>query len=277
MRDSQRTGVALQLSRLAREFVVLTGTPVIDNNIYRLIPWLEQILPVEINTENFWVAAAMMVSREASTGIKTQTEMVTWGFTPLEEATYQKLVPGGLGGTNSTSRMSQIREATELSYKAADRGIIAWVQKLLGEGRGVMLVARSEEHQAKLRDLLVAGGMRAKDIFLITGKESIFLTDEQVEDGAVSPYKVVITTIRLSEGYTLTYLSAMVSGIYPSGEHTRGQLRGRINRLGSSHKLIKYVYVSAGILTWMVENHIQARSLAMALGDLAEKVGVKAG
>ncbi len=65
----------------------------------------------------------------------------------------------------------------------------------------------------------------------------------------------------------------MITGVYPSNQATRTQLEGRINRIGSGHKLLKYVTVHAGILTYILEHHNQAKSLQIALGDLAREVG----
>jgi hypothetical protein len=273
--DTQRTSVALQISRLAREFVVLTGTPVIDNKIYRLEPWLEPTVAFEVTERNFWAAATMMVSRKASTGIKTESEEVEAKFTPEEEAMYRRLVPPALGGTAGMSRMEDLKKAVDLSYVAADREIVVQVLRMLSEGRGTMVVAATEEHQSKLRDALVKSGVKSGDIFLLGKGASLFLTDDAVAKGKVPPYKVVITTVRHSAGYTLTYLSAYVEGVYPSNQATREQLQGRINRLGSSHELLKYITVHCGLLTFILENHQQARSLSMALGDLAESVKAK--
>jgi hypothetical protein len=275
LRESQRTNVSLQLSRLSKEFTVLTGTPVIDNRIYRLIPWLEQIVPVEINEANFWVAAATMVSRKASTGIKTKHEYVEAEFSVSEYEKYKKLVPPGLGGSNTTSRLEQIKDATTLSYNACNREMISQTIGLINEGTGVMMVAATEEHQNVLRDMLIEAGVMAKRIFCLTNKQSLFLTDEAVKSKSVPKYKVVITTVRHNAGYTLTYLGAFVSGIYPSNQSSRDQLEGRINRIGSTHSILRYIYVHCGTLTYILNNHDQARSLAIAISDMASEIGAK--
>jgi hypothetical protein len=275
LRESQRTNISLQLSRLSKEFTVLTGTPVIDNRIYRLIPWLEQIVPVEINEANFWVAAATMVSRKASTGIKTKHEYIEAQFSASEEKKYKKLVPPGLGGSNTTSRLEQIKDATTLSYKVCNREMINQTIGLINEGIGVMMVAATEEHQNVLRDMLIEAGVKSKRIFCLTNKQSLFLTDEAVKSKSVPKYKVVITTVRHNAGYTLTYLGAFVSSIYPSNQSSRDQLEGRINRIGSTHSVLQYIYIHCGTLTYILNNHDQARSLAIAISDMASEIGAK--
>jgi len=81
----------------------------------------------------------------------------------------------------------------------------------------------------------------------------------------VRDYRVVITTIRQSEGYTLTTLSSMVSSVYPSNQATREHLEGRINRPGQYADDLQYLTVHVGILTYRLEHHIDAGNLSAVL------------
>lgn len=270
--DTQKTGAALQISRLSKEFIVLTGTPVIDNKIYRLIPWLEQIVAFEVNERNFWCAATIMVSRKASTGIRTVHEYAEASFTPDEEKRYKKSAPIAMNGENTRAGMNDLKDAIEVSYRACDREMIKQTWNALKRGDRVMIVAATAEHQEKLRQMLVKEGVKGADISILTGKNSIFLTAEAVKAKKIPGYKVVITTIRHSAGYTLTYLNVFISGIYPSNQATRTQLEGRINRLGSKFAEILYIYVHAGALTYIMENHDQARSIEMVLREMGKSM-----
>ena len=102
--------------------------------------------------------------------------------------------------------------------------------------------------------------------------DSIFLTDESVAQGKVHDYKVVIVPQRKAEGYTLTYLSAMVTSVYPGNNATREQLRGRINRLSQNSKDVLYITVHIGLLTSILHNHNSAKNLSIALKGLAHEV-----
>ena len=100
LNDTRRTSVSLEIAHLSQDFIVLTGTPVIDNNTAKLIGWLEQVVPFEVNNKNFWVAASSMIAKTVNTGIKVDEKAVLALFTKDEEAEYMKLVPPALGGTN---------------------------------------------------------------------------------------------------------------------------------------------------------------------------------
>ncbi len=100
LNDTKRTSVALEIAQLSRDFIVLTGTPVIDSNTYKLIGWLEQVVPYEVNTKNFWVAANSMIAKKVNTGVKVVREEIIAPFTKTEEERYKNLVPPALGGTN---------------------------------------------------------------------------------------------------------------------------------------------------------------------------------
>jgi len=93
-----------------------------------------------------------------------------------------------------------------------------------------------------------------------------------VAEKQVKDYKVVITTIRKSEGYTLTRLKAMVTGVYPSNNAAREQIEGRINRIGQKAKEIEIRIVHTGILTYIFQKHKDARNLSAILQTLADDI-----
>lgn len=271
LNDTLRTGSAKQLSRLSKEFIVLTGTPVIDNKVYKLISWLEQIVKFEVNLLNFWCAATIMVSRKASTGIKTVHADTEVKFSPEEMKQYAQYAPFALGGARRNATSDDIKSATSISYKAIDRGIVDATMDYLSSGHnGVMVVAEKKSHQEYLKNLFIQRGIKYNDIYLIDKDKSIFLTDEKVRQGKVHPYKIIITTSRHSTGFTATYMSAFVSGVYFSNEATREQLEGRINRIGQVADTVYYSYIHAGILTYIYQNHLEARNISLAMSDIAQ-------
>lgn len=271
--DTKRTSVALELAHLSKDFIALTGTPVIDSKTYKLIGWLEQIVPYEVNTKNFWVAASSMIARKFKTNIKVDSREIIAPFTKREEEKYRQLVPHALGGTNTNPSFSDWQLATEVSYESATREMVNVTKNILEQERGVMLVAKDAKHQEVLYNALINKNVVVKsDVFLIKGDNSINLTDESVEAGKVHDYKVVIVPIRKAEGYTLTRLSAMVTSVYPSNQATRTQIAGRINRLSQRSKEILYITVHVGVLTAILENHNDAKNLSLALQGLAQDI-----
>ena len=94
--------------------------------------------------------------------------------------------------------------------------MISLTKDMLDEGRGVMIVARDTSHQQILKEgLLNKLNITSNDIFLIEKDKSIFLTEESVEKKKSPDYKIVITTKRKAQGYTLTRLSVMITSVYP--------------------------------------------------------------
>lgn len=272
LNETKRTSVALEISHLSREFIALTGTPVIDSNTYKLIWWLEQIVPFEVNEKNFWVAANGMVAKKVNTNVEISRKDISVEFTDSENKKFIKYTPAGIGGKNTNPRPEDIRKSMDISYEASNRGIIRQTIKSLSRKNGVFLVAKDTSHQTHLKNLLVEEGIRTKDIFLISKGQSLLLTDETVKRGVTPDYKIVITTIRHSEGYTLTRLNTMITGVYPSNNATREQLEGRINRIGQSSKTVWYYTVHAGILSYILQRHNDARNLSAVLSALAEDI-----
>ena len=273
LNQSIRTGMAMNLSRLSRQFISFTGTPVIDNKTEKLIAWLKQIVPFEVNKQNFWVAANNMIAKNITTGIKTESIDIIAPFNSSEHLKYQKYVPPALGGKNTNPSSSDWNKAANICYIACDRKMISLTKDMLDKGRGVMIVARDTSHQQLLKEELLTNlKITSNDIFLIEKDNSIFLTDDSVEKRKIPDYKIVITTKRKAQGYTLTRLSVMITSVYPSNNATREQLRGRINRVGQKTEPLLYYTTHIGILTSIMENHNSAKSLSAALQEIAEKV-----
>lgn len=272
LNQSLRTGMGMNLSHLSRAFISFTGTPVIDNKTEKLISWLEQIVPFEVNKRNFWVAANNMIAKKITTGIKTEHEDIVAPFDVSEQLRYQRYVPPAMGGTNTNPSSKDWMKAADICYEACDRKMVDLTNQLLKKGRGVMIVAKDTAHQNKLKEMVLRKTkLTDNDIFLIEKDKSIFLTDESVKKKKTPDYKVVIVTKRKAQGYTLTRLSVMITSVYPSNNATIEQLKGRINRLGQKTEPLLYYTVHIGILTSIMENHEKASSLSAALQAIAEK------
>jgi len=207
-----------------------------------------------------------MVSRKVNTGVISSRKDILAIFSSEEERKYQKLVGPSIGGFNTSVTYENIKEAIEICYQASTREMVKKIKSLVKEKRGVMVVARNREHQLELREKL-----KSYRVYSLEKGSSIFLTDESVKKGEPD-YEIVITTIRQSEGYTLTRLNSFVSGIYFSNNSTREQLEGRINRIGQKSKIVDYFYVHCGILTYIHRKYKDVKSLAMALESLSEEI-----
>lgn len=273
LNDTKRSSVALEIANLSKDFIALTGTPIIDSNTYKLISWLKLVVPYEVNENNFWVAANSMIAKKITTGVEVVDKEVLADMSDEQSERYYSLVPSALGGTNPNPVWAEWSEASDICYEAASVEMVRSVVEYIKTGRGVMLVAKDKAHQQLLYERVIATKVvKKKEIYLLEGGASIFLTDEAVERGKVPDYKVVIVPLRKAEGYTLTRLSAMVTSVYPSNNACLTQLRGRINRIGQKEKTVLYKTVHCGILTSIMKNHTAAKNLQQALEGLAKSI-----
>ncbi|KNC99443.1 uncharacterized protein SPPG_05683 [Spizellomyces punctatus DAOM BR117] len=289
---TQRTTITLEIARLARGgCVAMTGTPTVDNKIYKLVPWLSLMVRFPVNLRNFWAACNSMVSQQVDTGIRVHMQEVEAQWTSREEEQrYRSLVPDKLGGTNSHASQKDIDQAKKLCYNACTQHMVQLTLDLLHDklhyGKveqwkgGVFLEAKDEQHQNELIAALVRESRKRDDvrvltegdIFKITGGASLHLTDKTVALGEVKDYPIVITTTRKSAGYTLSRLKAFVSLVYPSNLATRLQLAGRLNRLSQAAKELDYYKVHIGLLTSILHYHDQAASIDKALKDMGVRI-----
>ena len=114
LNSTKRTQVALQLSTLAKEFVAMTGTPIIDTNTYKLVWWLSKIVPFEVNESNFWVAANAMVAKKINTSVEVINSDILVSMNDDEMKEYKKHVSPKLGGVNTQPRPGDTIKALEI-------------------------------------------------------------------------------------------------------------------------------------------------------------------
>jgi superfamily II DNA or RNA helicase len=271
LNDTKRTSVALEICRLSLDFIAMTGTPIIDSNTYKLIWWLEQIVEFSVNDANFWVAANGMIARKVNTGVVVDSSEVEAEMTAEQERLYKKLVPVAMGGSNKTPSQEHIRKAFDVCYEASDGKIVDVAMEFVNDGKGVMVVAQNTRHQEKLATMFETR-LSPKKIHKLGKDESIFMTDETVANKTTPDYKIVIVPMRKSEGYTLTRMRAMVTGVYPSNNATREQLAGRINRVSQKAKTVHYRTVHCGILSYVLKKHAHAASLSAVLSAIAKEI-----
>ncbi|KAI8824449.1 uncharacterized protein EV422DRAFT_504445 [Fimicolochytrium jonesii] len=294
--ETQRTTIAREIAKLSLGFVALSGTPTKDNRIYKLIPWISLVVPFAVNERNFWAACNSLVSQIVDTGVHVRTHEIEapWS-SPEEEHRYRSLVPEKYGGVNNYSSRQDASRAATLCYDACTREMARLAVELLygklefgndAKWRGgVFLVANDEVHQEELTKLVIrvsrgraktsaaasktnARDLADADIFCITGRASIHMSDTAVNDKKVRDYPVVITTKRRSTGYTLSRLKVSITSVYPSNLATRLQLDGRLNRLSQLAKELDYYTVHAGILSYILHNHQHAASIDKAFKDM---------
>lgn len=275
LNDTKRTSVALQISRLAIEFIALTGTPTVDTNTYKLIFWLAQVVNFEVNEKNFWTAANGMIAKKLTTGIEIDklNILADWKDKQAYE-NYQKLVPINLGGKNSQSTQQDIMKAIQECYKNCDMEMINQTLDFLKKNIRVMLVGNNADHCSLLKEKLVKNGVSASKIFILEGSKSIFLSTEAVKKKLVPNYQVAIVPFRKSEGYTLTHMSAMVSSVILSNAANREQLEGRINRISQTSKIVYYRVIHCGILTFILQKHMDCDSINKVLSAIADEIDI---
>lgn len=261
-----RTSLCLELARLSYDFVGMSGTIIKDTNYDELIQWLEQIVEFEVTEKNYWVAIGALVSKKVQTRVIVDRKIIEIQMPGDIQERYYQLVPENLGGT---ARQIDFIGAINLCYEVVTRNIVDTTVEYVKMGEGVFVVAKDISHQQQIRDNLVMKGMDKNMIHLFDKDNQITLTPEYN-----GPVKVVITTKRHSEGYTLTKFRIMITSVYFSNQATREQLEGRINRIGQTSPNVLIIVYHTGILSYINEKYEKARTLSEALKGFAGEVGV---
>ena len=287
---TQRTGAALRLARLSKQPVALTGTPIVDKSGYGLMEWLRLCVPYSVTPVNFWVAANSMVTQLNTGDVQVSDEIIQSDETVEEASKFHTHFPKRApwyGKTDIPTRDIWI-QLKKMTTNICNRTIVTLVHEMynnhpedwradhinaLQTGKGgqrPLVVASDQGHAVELIDKMIEMGIHPSEILLVGGTrpsnlqvdhvKSIHLTEQRVLDGTITAYKVVVAALHNCEGYSLTWMTCMITGSYPSNQATRTQIRGRINRLDAQRLHKHYITVLSGITT-ITHRHQEAAKL----------------
>ena len=163
---------------------------------------------------------------------------------------------------------------------AATRAVDPSPELLAHLEQRVLLVSESKSHSNKLINMLLDMGIPAEDIMAVGGKQaptdqvahvtSPHLTADEWRTGKRLP-KICVAPIQYCEGYTLTWMTVMITGVYPSNQAKRTQMEGRINRANCERMHRYYIRAHTGLTTFMLKHQISAKNLEAALKQLSKK------
>ena len=255
---TQRTSITLEIVRLSADFVGMSGTIIKDENTDELIQWLEQIVEFEVTKHNYWVAVGALISKKVQLPIVVDRVVIEAQI--LDQENYKKTIPESIGGT---ARNINMPAALKYCYDAITQEMVNQTRFYLNNNEGVFLVAKDNKHMELLYHQFP--GIR---IHMITNTTPITLTYTDITD-----IKIVITTPKHVEGYTLTKFRVMITGVYFSNNATREQTERRINRIGQQSNMVRIITIHAGILSYVNDRYEKVRTMAEALRGFAADVG----
>jgi superfamily II DNA or RNA helicase len=164
------------------------------------------------------------------------------------------------------------RHSTDCAREKADPES-AWDQNY----QRPLIVASSQAHAVEIVHKLLHAGVSAGDILCVGGarpgplegavhhQKTIHLTETAVLSGEEKPYKIVVAALRYCEGYSLTWMTCLITGSYPSNQASRTQMRGRINRLDAQRLRKRYMTILAGTTTITFRYQLAAKMMEDAL------------
>lgn len=287
-KETLRSHHIMILAKLSYQFIGMTGTAIVNNDMYQLMPWMKLVIPYTINKFNYLTSLSTMIARKFNTGHIVHINEIEVDESELDTELliqYKKLVPIELGGTNDRFIRTNLQRAINLCYHMIDSIMISKCMSLVKNGTYVMLVAINYQHQIRLAKYLIEQGLNPKDLFILANNIPISdldtvvdygftlnLTPKNVADHNIHGYKIVIVTINKCEGYSLNYLTAAIQAPYPSNQAKRDQLMGRINRIEMKPKNIYYYTFHSLILTHMLKKHNNVKRLEDFFNQLAMEI-----
>ena len=282
---TKRTASALRLARIAKQLVALTGTPIVDKSGYGLMQWLRLCVPFPVSPTNLWVAMNSMISPLNTGDVVTEDIVMQAIESAADTAFFnanfprrapwygQTDVPTSDQWRDMRLRTDQIvtNELVRMTTVLVQRHPANWRsehraacvrEKSPGNhwhsnSQRPLVVASDSGHAVQIVNKLLQNGVSPDDILCVGGArptaltttvrhaKTIHLTEQAVMTGEEPPYKVVVAALRYCEGYSLTWMTCLLTGSYPSNQASRTQMRGRINRLDAQRLYKRYYTVLA--------------------------------
>jgi hypothetical protein len=296
---TKRTTTALRLGRIAKQIVLLTGTPIVNKTAYGLMEWLRLCVPFPVSPSNFWAAANSMVT-SLNTGSVTVKDIVhIVKGADREELFFKNHFPTRMpwqGRNPSQPSIDEWRTMRKLSQDIVDRRIIqlvVWLYrnhpadwrsdhvsavqmganaKFDNSSQRPLVVTENARHTVKLVNAVCSQNIQPSDILVVGGgrpaslregvvhKKTVHLTENAVMEGIENPFRMVFVSKGHCEGFSLTWFTCMVTGLYPNNQANRSQMRGRLNRLDAQRLVKTYIKILAGVTT-ITDAHAQEAAM----------------
>jgi len=247
---TKRTTAMLKITKLCYKFIGMSGTVIKDRNIKFLIPWLEQLVTFEVTEHNFWIAMTSVVSKKIDLNLPTTREVISIDLTQTEQVKHSQYL--------QTKNYEGFRKAVIIARRACTNLMLADALDLYDQNKVSFVVLDTKANQTLFQDKLIKSGVSENEIYLISSKSPINydFTDRLT-------YRILITTVSSSTGYSITKANYMLTSVYFTGQHVRDQMEGRLIRPTQKNHVYLRTY-SAGILDMILKNYNAVRNMASA-------------
>lgn len=261
--NSKRSSVALELAKTCNLFIGMTGTLIRNKDLQKdhIIDWLSQVVDFEIDSTNYMIGVACLVSGKRELPIiQTRNEIEV----PMLDPDYYNYVDYHYGGVASKV---DYYHASLICFESIYRGIIDRVLYHLNNGihKCIFVVAKDKKTQGRMYEELSFQGIKC---FAIGNGNSISIRSNYNPEG----YQVVITTPRLETGYDVTAAKLMITAPYPTNEASRTQLIGRIVRLSQQAPEVFIEILHTGIVSYSMKYHDIANKIAKSLSGMQKNI-----
>lgn len=264
--SSKRASAAIGFASSSRFFLGMTATLIPGSDVKVFQRWLQMMVEFDVNSRNQWLGVAALVTSKVNTGVLVEDKIIEAKMNPHQKREYYKLVPSGLGGSAVSINL---REAKRVCDEVTDIKIALLSAEYIKKGVPVFVVA---DNTSRMENILIMTKVNMREdlrVFKIQSGSTIVYSSDSKD-----LYDMVITTKSQSEGYTVSKIHIMITGVYFSNQATRTQLRGRLARLGQKNK-VTIITVTTGILSYVNEKYKKVESLNQLVSALSKEFKVE--
>lgn len=263
---TKKTSAAVEFATSSPFFLGMTGTLYPGNDPKIFQKWLNMMVDFEVGPSNQWLGVASLVSSKINTEVEVEDKLIDVKMNETSKKEYSKYVPPQLGGNASSINL---RSAKRVCDEVCLDEIVNLSVQYVKNKTPVFVVAQNTDAMNKIIEKTDKRLMRKLRVFKIEAGNSI-----EYSSNSEDLYDMIITTPSKSEGYTLTKIHIMITGVYFGNQATRTQLRGRLTRLGQQNK-VTIITVATGILTYVNEKYKKLASFGQLVSALSKEFKVE--
>lgn len=266
-----RNGSIDHLARVARDAVFMTATPVLaPRHRKAFVTLLQHIVDFPITTtREIFIASTAFAYSPLEDSVAVQHHDCS-AVTDENRDWLVELLPRSMGGASQATSASVdvCTKSLQRSLIACDRYIVTRVQQDIDAGRNPFVVTRNHAHTLSFVADLVRAGVPESKIWYQQRANQAPRFGELMTTPRSQHLRVAVMAIRQSTGYSATHFNVRYRAVFPSNNHDRMQIDGRLARYGQLVRPVHMNTVHAGITTLLLNSHLEATTMQAVMTQL---------
>lgn len=266
-----RNGSVDHLARVARDTLFMTATPMLSpRNRKAFVTLLQHVVDFPItNTREIFIASTAFAYSPLDDNVSVEHHDCS-AVIDSNRDWLVELLPRSMGGSSQAASASVdvCMQSLQRSLQACDKHIVARVKEDIAQGKRPFVVTRNHVHTMAFVTELIKAGVPEAQIWHQQNAGQSPRFGELTTTPRSQHLRVAVMAIRQSTGYSATHFNVRYRAVFPSNNHDRMQIDGRLARYGQLVRPVHMNTVHAGITSLLLNRHLEATTMQAVMTQL---------